>query len=124
MQPSTSRKYGSGSRPWSLAVKAKCRASSAPNEVVFCFCNGNSVPSAKPKGVLTASDRRGMNDKHYARPRRLLREALGTAILIGTAVGSGITAERLAGGNQAVALLATTVLHNGIPRLTSVCCPH
>lgn len=41
--------------------------------------------------------------------RRLLAEGLGTAILVATVVGSGIMAERLAGGNQAVALLGNTI---------------
>jgi glycerol uptake facilitator-like aquaporin len=41
--------------------------------------------------------------------RRLLAEGLGTAILVATVVGSGIMAERLAGGNQAIALLGNTV---------------
>ena len=41
--------------------------------------------------------------------RRLIAEALGTAILVATVVGSGIMAERLAGGNQAVALLGNTI---------------
>jgi glycerol uptake facilitator-like aquaporin len=36
-------------------------------------------------------------------------EALGTALLLATVVGSGIMAERLAGGNAALALLATSV---------------
>jgi glycerol uptake facilitator-like aquaporin len=39
--------------------------------------------------------------------RRLVAEGLGTAILVATVVGSGIMAERLSGGNQAIALLAT-----------------
>jgi glycerol uptake facilitator-like aquaporin len=43
------------------------------------------------------------------RSRRLLAEALGTAILVATVVGSGIMAERLAGGNQAIALLGNTI---------------
>ena len=42
-------------------------------------------------------------------PRRLLAEALGTAILVATVVGSGIMADKLAGGNQAVALLGNTI---------------
>jgi glycerol uptake facilitator-like aquaporin len=42
-------------------------------------------------------------------PRRLLAEGLGTAILVATVVGSGIMAERLAGGNQAIALLGNTL---------------
>src|SRR6516164_1182991 len=41
--------------------------------------------------------------------RRLLAEALGTAILVATVVGSGIMAQRLAGGNQAIALLGNTI---------------
>jgi glycerol uptake facilitator-like aquaporin len=41
--------------------------------------------------------------------RRLLAEGLGTAILVATVVGSGIMAERLASGNQAIALLGNTI---------------
>ena len=41
--------------------------------------------------------------------RRIVAEALGTAILVATVVGSGIMADRLAGGNQAVALLGNTI---------------
>ncbi len=39
-------------------------------------------------------------------PRRLTAEGLGTAALLAAVVGSGIMAERLAGGNEALALLA------------------
>jgi glycerol uptake facilitator-like aquaporin len=42
-------------------------------------------------------------------PRRLLAEALGTAFLLATVVGSGIMAEKLAGGNVALALLANAI---------------
>lgn len=41
--------------------------------------------------------------------RRLAAEALGAAFLLATVVGSGIMAERLAGGNVAVALLGNTI---------------
>ena len=50
-----------------------------------------------------------MSDAPAPLPRRLLAEALGTAILVATVVGSGIMAERLAGGNQAIALLGNTI---------------
>ena len=40
---------------------------------------------------------------------RLLAEALGTAFLLATVVGSGIMAETLAGGNVALALLGNTL---------------
>lgn len=41
--------------------------------------------------------------------RRVLAEGLGSAMLFATVVGSGIMAERLAGGNVAVALLGNTM---------------
>ena len=41
--------------------------------------------------------------------RRLAAEALGTLILVMAVVGSGIMAEKLAGGNQAIALLCNTI---------------
>lgn len=41
--------------------------------------------------------------------RRFVAEGVGTALLLSTVVGSGIMAERLAGGNVAIALLANTV---------------
>jgi glycerol uptake facilitator-like aquaporin len=42
-------------------------------------------------------------------PRRLIAEGLGSAFLLATVVGSGIMAERLAGGNVALALLGNTL---------------
>ena len=42
-------------------------------------------------------------------PRRLCAEALGTAFLLATVIGSGVMGERLAGGNVALALLGNTL---------------
>ncbi|HEU4594827.1 MAG TPA: MIP/aquaporin family protein [Pyrinomonadaceae bacterium] len=42
-------------------------------------------------------------------PRRATAEAVGTAMLLATVVGSGIMGERLSGGNVAIALLANTL---------------
>jgi glycerol uptake facilitator-like aquaporin len=42
-------------------------------------------------------------------PRRLVAEALGTSMLLAAVVGSGIMADRLSGGNQALALLANSL---------------
>jgi glycerol uptake facilitator-like aquaporin len=50
-----------------------------------------------------------MSGCSYPLGHRLLAEGLGTAILVATVVGSGIMAERLAGGNQAIALLGNTI---------------
>ena len=55
-----------------------------------------------------------MAAKHFAAAkrdltRRVTAEAVGTALLLATVVGSGIMGERLAGGNVAIALLANTV---------------
>src|SRR5215831_7200347 len=41
--------------------------------------------------------------------RRAVAEALGTAFLLATVIGSGIMGEQLAGGNVAIALLANTI---------------
>ena len=46
--------------------------------------------------------------------RRLLSETLATAILLATIVGSGIMAARLAGGNDAIALLGNTIATGAI----------
>ena len=46
--------------------------------------------------------------------RRLVAEALGTAFLLATVVGSGIMAERLAGGDMAMALLGNTIATGAI----------
>jgi glycerol uptake facilitator-like aquaporin len=41
--------------------------------------------------------------------RKCVAEAVGTALLLATVVGSGIMGEQLAGGNVAIALLANTI---------------
>jgi glycerol uptake facilitator-like aquaporin len=43
------------------------------------------------------------------RPQRLLAEAVGTAFLLATVIGSGIMGAKLAGGNLALALLGNTL---------------
>lgn len=45
----------------------------------------------------------------FDRPRRLTAEFAGTAFLVAAVVGSGVMGERLAGGNEALALLANTL---------------
>ena len=47
----------------------------------------------------------------FSSSRRLVAECLGTALLLATVVGSGIMAERLAGGNVALALLGLSLIH-------------
>jgi len=42
-------------------------------------------------------------------------EALGTGLLLAAVAGSGITGERLAGGNVAVALLANALATGAVP---------
>jgi glycerol uptake facilitator-like aquaporin len=46
--------------------------------------------------------------------RAVVAELLGTALLLGTVVGSGIMGQRLAGGNDAVALLANSLATSAI----------
>jgi len=50
-----------------------------------------------------------MSDQPLDLPRRLVAEAIGTAFLLATVVGSGIMGETLAGGNVAIALLGNTI---------------
>ena len=53
------------------------------------------------------------NGRSWGKERVLLKravaEGVGTALLLATVVGSGIMAERLAGGNVAIALLANAI---------------
>jgi len=48
------------------------------------------------------------------RRQRLLAEALGTAILLATVVGSGIMGDAMAGGNDGIALLGNTIATGAI----------
>jgi glycerol uptake facilitator-like aquaporin len=48
------------------------------------------------------------------RARRLAAEAFGTALLVATVIGSGVMGERLAGDNEAIALLANTLATGAI----------
>ena len=45
--------------------------------------------------------------------KRMVSEAVGTALLLAAVVGSGIMGQRLAGGNVAIALLANTLATGG-----------
>jgi glycerol uptake facilitator-like aquaporin len=47
--------------------------------------------------------------RRYDLMRRVIAEALGTALLLAIVIGSGIMGERLAGGNAAIALLGNTL---------------
>ena len=42
-------------------------------------------------------------------PRRLVGEAIGTALLLAAVIGSGIMGETLSAGNDAIALLGNTI---------------
>ena len=57
--------------------------------------------------------------------RKVLAEALGTALLLAIVIGSGVMAERLAAGNAAVALLANTLATvAGLYVLVELFAPH
>ena len=53
-------------------------------------------------------------DRQFTLPRRLVAEALGTAGLLATVVGSGIMGDALAAGNVAIALLANAIATGAI----------
>jgi glycerol uptake facilitator-like aquaporin len=50
-----------------------------------------------------------MSAAHFSLPQKVFAEFVGTAALLATVIGSGIMAERLAGGNVAIALLGNTL---------------
>lgn len=50
----------------------------------------------------------------YSAAQRIAAEALGTAILVSAVVGSGIMAQSLSSGNDALALLANTIATGAI----------
>ena len=58
---------------------------------------------------LTPKENTPEQNQSVSLPRRLGAEAVGTALLLATVVGSGIMAEQLSGGNTALALLANTL---------------
>jgi len=60
--------------------------------------NGSSVLLVELEKMMT-----------YSRNQKLFAEFVGTLFLLATVVGSGIMAERLAGGNVAIALLGNTI---------------
>ena len=51
----------------------------------------------------------GVSVQTFDTARRLVAEALGTALLLAIVIGSGIMGESLAGGNTAIALLGNTI---------------
>ncbi len=55
-----------------------------------------------------------IDDIKFTAAQRWASEALGTAFLLATVVGSGIMAETLSGGNVAVALLGNTIATGAI----------
>jgi glycerol uptake facilitator-like aquaporin len=58
---------------------------------------------------LSSSEHAAERNQRASLARRLGAEAVGTALLLATVVGSGIMAEQLSGGNAAIALLANTL---------------
>jgi glycerol uptake facilitator-like aquaporin len=56
-----------------------------------------------------------------SRPQRAAAELLGTAFLLAAVVGSGIMAQRLAGGNGALALLGNTIPTGAILTVLILC---
>ncbi len=59
--------------------------------------------------LLSPSEHAAERYQPVSLARRLGAKTVGTALLLATVVGSGIMAERLSGGNTAIALLANTL---------------
>src|SRR5450432_3012145 len=79
-----------------------------------CWCNCDFSPTILEFGFPwpTCDHLTGMFSLHLL--RRTTAEFMGTCFLVAGVVGSGIMAERLAGGSVALALLANTVATGAI----------
>ena len=80
-----------------------------PRPAAQCRRRWRPPSSALPSPRV--ADRAHDDGKHVSHSAlsKLLAEALGTALLLAIVVGSGIMAQRLGGGNVAIALLANTL---------------
>ena len=63
---------------------------------------------------IAGTAKRGGPMEGFDLARRLTAEALGTALLVAAVIGSGIMADRLSGGNVALALLCNTLATGAI----------
>lgn len=87
----------------------------AKHDIDLCSSHGSVYSPAiavdLPKGgpPLSASESHLQSKPPVSLAKRVTAEALGTALLVATVVGSGIMAERLSGGNTGLALLANTL---------------
>src|SRR5579862_886431 len=72
---------------------------------------GKSIPSIRrrPSAICPTPNAALMHHARMTLLKRSAAEAIGTAFLLAAVVGSGIMAERLSAGNQAIALLANTL---------------
>ncbi len=59
--------------------------------------------------IEVSASRSDDQEQSLAFSRRIATEAIATALLLATVVGSGIMGDRLSGGNVAIALLANTI---------------
>ena len=104
------------------AAIARLKAANLPADVereeTCCYALQTKVWTADPDGRRWGSLYRFERDRAARRLRdrvlqplakRVVSEAIGTAFLLAAVVGSGIMAERLSGGNGAVALLANAI---------------
>jgi glycerol uptake facilitator-like aquaporin len=72
------------------------------------------MESTQRAPIVTAAPGSAVMDEPETLGRRLAAEGLGSFFLFATVIGSGIMAERLSGGNQAVALLGNTLATGAI----------
>jgi glycerol uptake facilitator-like aquaporin len=85
-----------------------------------------ALPSTIMTGAVVLEKREWCEGKTmtFDLKRRLAAEVLGTGLLVGTVVGSGIMAAKLAGGNMAIALLGNTIPTGAILFvLITILCP-
>ena len=80
----------------------------AESRFSLAYQSARSIESSCKSTCTRSARARPLTKSHKLPIRRLIAEGLGSLLLAAAVIGSGIMAERLAGGNLAVALTANT----------------
>src|SRR5205085_12545767 len=109
MPPARSARSGRATRPARIGASRIRPRSRARDSEPRSRRRGNRCTS----GSETSWRRRTLTEP-ASLPRRLAAEGVGAFFLFATVIGSGIMAEHLSGGNDAIALLGNTVATGAI----------
>src|SRR5579872_4931902 len=115
---SSAQSIGCRARAWLRRSSAKKRAAMQTKRRfgrwIPTDAGGKCTRFTRTRKNATAPIRRAAQRRAMSIVKRAVAEGVGTAILLAAIVGSGIMAQRLSGGNVAVALLANAIATGGV----------